>query len=255
MDLYFQAVAWLAKGQAPEHLAQAQDFFERALTADPDNIDALIGSALVDTIGGTTTAANPLAAFAAAETKLTRALSIGPDHPQGHMWLGLVEIWTRRAAQGIARCEHALELDQNLATAYFLIGYGKLFVGRAEETESHIAEALRLSPRDTGAYAWLFTVGIAKAALGSYEQAVGWLQRSIEANRNFAHAHFFLASALAQLGRLDDARAVVKAGLALNPAYTMSRDRALWTWVGISETFLGQLDLYFDGLRRAGAPE
>jgi tetratricopeptide (TPR) repeat protein len=171
------------------------------------------------------------------------------------MWLGLVEIWTRRAAQGIARCEHALELDRNLATAYFLIGYGKLFVGRAEETEAHIAEALRLSPRDTGAYAWLFAVGLATGALGSYEQAVGWFQRSIEANRNFPHAHFFLASGLALLGRVDDARAAVKAGLALNPAYTMSRDRALWTWVGNSQTFVGQLDLYFDGLRKAGAPE
>jgi tetratricopeptide (TPR) repeat protein len=96
---------------------------------------------------------------------------------------------------------------------------------------------------------------MAKAALGSYEHAVGWLQRSIDANRNFPHAHFCLASALAQLGRLDDARAAVKAGLALNPAYTMSRDRALWIWVGNSETYLGQLDLYFEALRRAGAPE
>jgi hypothetical protein len=81
------------------------------------------------------------------------------------------------------------------------------------------------------------------------------LQRSIEANRNFPHGHFFLASGLAQLGRLDDARAAVKAGLALNLAYSMSRHRALWTWVGNSQTFVGQLDLYFDGLRKAGAPE
>ena len=113
------------------------------------------------------------------------------------------------------------------------------FVGRAEETESHIAEALRLSPRDPGAYVWLFTVGVAKAALGSYEQAIAWFQRSIEANRNFPHAHFFLASALAQLDRLDDARAAVKAGLALNPAYTMSRDRALWTWVSDDPNVFG----------------
>jgi TolB-like protein/class 3 adenylate cyclase/Flp pilus assembly protein TadD len=255
MDLYFQGLAWLAKGQAPEHLAQARHFFDRALTADADHIDALIGSAVVDTVEGVTLAANPLAAFTAAETKLTKALSQVPDNPQGHMWLGFVEIWTRRAAQGIARCEHALELDQNLATAYFLIGYGKPFVGRAEETESYIAKALRLSPRDIGANAWLFTVGTAKAGLGNYEQAVGWLQRSIEANRNFPHAHFFLASALAHLGRLEEARASVKAGLALNPAYTMSRDCALWKWVSDNPAFLAGLETHFDGLRKAGAPE
>jgi tetratricopeptide (TPR) repeat protein len=56
---------------------------------------------------------------------------------------------------------------------------------------------------------WLFTLGVAKGALGTYEQAIAWFQRSIEANRNFPHADFFLASGLAQLDRLDDARAAV----------------------------------------------
>ena len=45
MDLYFQGVAWLNKGPTPDNLAQARGFFDRALVADPDNVDALIGSA------------------------------------------------------------------------------------------------------------------------------------------------------------------------------------------------------------------
>ena len=98
---------------------------------------------------------DPMAAFAAAEAKLTKALSSVPDHARGHMWLGLVDIWTKRAAQGIAECEHALALDRNLAAAHSAIGFGKIFVGRAEETEAHVAEALRLSPRDTTAYVWM----------------------------------------------------------------------------------------------------
>ena len=101
--------------------------------------------------------ADPTAAFAAAEAKLTKALSLVPDHTHGHMVLGLVDMWTRRAAEGIAECEHALEQDRNLAEAHSLIGYGKIFVGRAEETEAHIAEALRLSPRDLNAYGWIST--------------------------------------------------------------------------------------------------
>jgi len=31
---------------------------------------------------------DPMAAFAAAETKLTKALSSVPDHARGHVWLG-----------------------------------------------------------------------------------------------------------------------------------------------------------------------
>ena len=83
--------------------------------------------------------------------------------------LGLVNIFTRRAAQGIAECEHALALDRNLATAHAVIGFGKIFIGRAEETEAHIGEALRLSPRDTMAYAWKTFAGVAKliSAVGS----------------------------------------------------------------------------------------
>jgi hypothetical protein len=58
-------------------------------------------------------------------------------------------MWTKRAAQGIAKCEHAVALDRNLASADAAVGFGKILTGRAEQTEAHISEALRLSPRDT----------------------------------------------------------------------------------------------------------
>jgi TolB-like protein/class 3 adenylate cyclase/Flp pilus assembly protein TadD len=255
MDLCFQGAAWFYKGPTPNNLAQARSFFDRALAADPDNVDALIGSAAAHAVAATSLLADPLAAFTAAEAKLTRALSLAPNHPHGHMWLGLIDIWTRRATEGIARCEHALDLDRNIAQAHSLIGYGKLFVGRAEETEPHIAEALRLSPRDPGAFAWMSYAGMSKNVPGSYEQAVAWFRRSIEANPNFPHAFFHLASAFAHLGRLNEARSATKAGLTLNPTYAVSRDRAVWTSVSDNPTFLAQLELCIEGMRKAGAPE
>ena len=81
------------------------------------------------------------------------------------------------------------------------IGLGKIYIGRAEETEVHIGEALRLSPRDTMAYLWLNIAGIAKNHLGLWEQSVARFRRALEANRNFPSANFNLAAALAQLGR------------------------------------------------------
>jgi TolB-like protein/class 3 adenylate cyclase len=168
MDLYFQGMAWLNKGLIPNNMAQARSFFDRALSANPDNVEALIGSARVDGLeGANSLVTDPMAAFAAAEAKLNKALSSVPDHARAHMNLGLVHIWTKRAAEGISKCEHALALDRNLAEAHSVIGLGKMFVGRAEETEAHIAEALRLSPRDTLAYLWMNNVGIAKNQLGS----------------------------------------------------------------------------------------
>ena len=76
--------------------------------------------------------------------------------------------------------ERALALDRNLAGAHAEIGLAKYNIGRAEETEAHIREALRLSPRDTSAYAWKAFAGYAKLYLGSDEEAAAWLHRAIE---------------------------------------------------------------------------
>jgi TolB-like protein/Tfp pilus assembly protein PilF len=256
MDLFFQGLSWLHRGRTPTHVAQARGFFDRALKADPDNIDALVGLAAADIAdGGNSFVADPAAAFAAAEAKLTEALSSFPDHARGHAFLGYVKILTKRAVEGIAECEHALTLDRNLADAHAFIGLGKIFTGRAEEAEAHIDQALRLSPRDTSAYVWLTEGGIAKNHLGDWEQAVLWCRRAIEANRNYPEAHFHLAAALARLGRLDEARSAVKAGLMLNPSFTVSRARINWTAMSDDPAHPVQLAPIFEGLRIAGLPE
>ena len=256
MDLYFQGIAWFNKGLSPDNVTQARSFFDRALAADPDNVDALIGSARADSVEGAVLfSTDPIAAFAAAEAKLTKALSSVPDHARAHMFLGFVEMMTKRAAEGIAKCEHALALDRNLASAHSFIGRGKMLVGRAEETEAHVAEALRLSPRDTMANTWMMHAGFAKNQLGAWDQAVAWCRRAIEANRNHPTAWFQLAAALARLGRLDEAHSAVKAGLALAPSFTVSRARVNWTTPSDDLTYLAQLEPVFDGLRKAGVPE
>jgi hypothetical protein len=50
LDLYFQGLAWLNKGLIPGNVAQARGLFDRALTADPDNVEALVGSAPADAL-------------------------------------------------------------------------------------------------------------------------------------------------------------------------------------------------------------
>jgi TolB-like protein/class 3 adenylate cyclase len=256
MDLYFQGLAWFNKGVTPDNLARARSFFDRALAADPDNVDALIGSARADLVeGALVLVADPAVAFVVAEAKLTQALSSVPDHARAHLLLGIVEIVTNRAAQGIAECEHALALDRNLADAHAFIGFGKIFIGRAEETEAHIIEAQRLSPRDTMAYAWMQIAGLAKLHIRSYEQAVALFRRTIKANRNYPVIYFNLAAALAQLDRLDEAHSAVKAGLTLNPTFTISLRRAARTAMSDDATYLAQLAPIFEGMRKAGVPE
>ena len=150
MDLYFQGMAWLNKGMTPEYLAQARSFFERALALDPSNIEALVGTAMVDAKCAVFCTDDRAARLAAAEAALIKALSLAPQPRLGPHWLlGVVQILTNRAAQGIAECERALALDRNLANAHAYIGLAKIFWVAARKPRAHIHEALRLSPRDT----------------------------------------------------------------------------------------------------------
>jgi tetratricopeptide (TPR) repeat protein len=162
-------------------------------------------------------------------------------------------MFTNRARQGIPELERALALDRNLAAAHAYIGLAQNFVGRGEETAGHIEDALRLSPRDTAVYLWRNFNGSVKVFLAKNEEAVGELRRAIEANRNFATGHFYLAVALAELGRLDEARLEVSAGLSIDPKFTIRRYR------GDAPTddpaFMSRRRQIYEIMRRVGLPE
>jgi tetratricopeptide (TPR) repeat protein len=242
------------KGPAPEHLIQARGFFERTLALDPRNIEGLVGTAFVDlTMGADMLTDNRAALLSAAETNAIKALSLAPDHAVAHMLLGGIYFFTARATQGIAECDQALVLDRNLANAHGYIGNAKYLMGKAAETESHILEAFRLSPRDIAAYWWMFSVGLAKLQLAEGEEAARWLRRSIDANRNYPFAHFALAAALGLLGAIDEARTAAKAGLALVPTFTIRRFRI--DAATNDPTYLAGRERMCEGMRLAGVPE
>ena len=124
-----------------------------------------------------------------------------------------------------------------------------------EHDVAHNKAQNALSPRDTLIYVWMTHASMAKLHLGSFEQTVAWCRRAIEANRNYARAYFELAAALAQLGRIDEAQSAVQAGLALNPAFSISRVRATWTAMSDDPTYLAQLEPIIEGMRKAEVPE
>src|SRR5260370_17015986 len=116
-------------------MAQGRNFFERWLALDPGNIEAVVGIGLVDvSIGVSFFDDNRAAHLAAAEPAVMRALSMGPQHALAHALLGLIQIQTNRAAQGIAECERALAFDPNLPVAPVWICFPKVYLGRPADT-------------------------------------------------------------------------------------------------------------------------
>jgi TolB-like protein len=254
MDFYFQGMAWFNRGVARETLTEARSLFERALALDPRNVDAELNVAGIDAVMGAIYMTDDRGErLATAETTVTKLLLAAPNNAWMHCWMGYIKTFTNRAAQAISEFERAMALDPNLAFAHALIGLAELYLGRAEKTEGHVLEALRLSPRDTWAFVWEQFAGGAKLALGADEKAVAWYRRSIESNGNFPLSHLYLAVALARLGRLEEAQAEVKAGLALDPEFTLRRFRA--GPASDNPKFLALRERLYDAMRKAGVPE
>jgi TolB-like protein len=256
MDLVFQGRAWYNRGLTPDHLVRAHRFFDQAMALDPGNIEAMVGLAAVDVSAvGITLTDEWRTRLPASETLLTKALSLAPDHAFAHICLGLLHMFTNRAAQGIADCENALALDRNLAGAHALIGFAKYLIGRSAETEAHVNEALRLSPRDHLAHRWFLWVALAKAQLNLDNEAIVWLSRSLDANRNHSIVHFLFAAVLARLGELEQARAALQEGLALDPSFTIRRYRDATNSFSDNPAFLAGRERTMKGMRLAGVPE
>jgi tetratricopeptide (TPR) repeat protein len=249
------SVSALARGiQRGRSWTLARGFYERALDLDRSNVDALVEAARVDLLDAWSYQIDdPRSLMAAAEAKLSKALATAPSNPRAHLYMGQVLCATNRAARGIGEYERAFALDLNLAAARAAMGLAHVFIGRAEETEAHVREAMRLSPRDTILHNWFLHAGYAKACLGEYEAAVGWLRKSIDANRNNLWTHFCLASCLAHPGRFDEARQELKNGLAVNPNFSIKRFHAAAE--SDNPVFVAQYARVAEGMRMAGAPE
>jgi Flp pilus assembly protein TadD len=95
--------------------------------------------------------------------------------------------------------------------------------------------------------------GFAKLHLGRDEEAVARLHHALEINPNFPSGQFYLAAALANLDRIDEARSATQAGLKLDPSFTICRFRA--NVASDNPTYLAQRERIYEGMRKAGLPE
>jgi tetratricopeptide (TPR) repeat protein len=134
-----------------------------------------------------------------------------------------------------------------------IIAYGKQLLGYSDQTELHVKEALRLSPRDMFAFRWMNNAGISKLLLSDDTAAVSWLRRCIEVNRNYSLAHIHLAAALGLSGELDEAQAVARTALTLDPKFTIRSYRL--GAASDNPTYLAGRERIYEGLRIAGLPE
>jgi hypothetical protein len=79
------------------------------------------------------------------------------------------------------------------------------------------------------------------------------LRQGLSRNSKFAMAHFHLGSALAHLGRMEEARAAAAAGLAVDPTFNLASFRA--AQLTDDPYYLAWRERVIEGMRMAGVPE
>ncbi|MER9331194.1 adenylate/guanylate cyclase domain-containing protein [Mesorhizobium sp. M0488] len=242
-DLYLRGRAEWA--HSTEAGVAAIPLFERAIALDPNYADAYRWLAISQCEAWVfrNYPMNPLRQQSMASAR--KAIELDPENSGTHWVLAFILLLERQWDESAKEYEISLRLNPNDADAWANFGDLKTYEGRGVEAIACIEKALRLNPRPPSWYFWL--LGGAQSAAGKYEEAVKTLRNDATYR---TESRVNLASILARLGRLEEAREEATLYLATNPHFRISH------WVE-SQPYrdLALRDMYVGGLRKAGFPE
>lgn len=230
---------------SPQTAREAHLMLTRAVALDPEYAEAHRWLAMNYWMGWVHWGEPIEPARSVASELARKAVALDPDDAGCHWVLANLLAYDRRFAEADAEFARALDLDPNEADAWATLSDIAVLAGRVDEGLEHIRKAFRLNPFPAGWY--YLTLGQAQYAARRYEAAVETLRRD-ETYRTSSRR--FLAASLAQLGRLDEARAEVELFLVGNPHFTIRH------WA-TTEPFRDDAtrEHFVDGFRRAGLPE
>lgn len=175
-----------------------------------------------------------------------RSVQLDPNFAKSQAWLGwsilYTRPWTRDSASAIASISRAIALAPDDADALMARGWLRAMQWNWQGARSDLLASLAKDPQNTWSYWRLLEL---ETALGNFEHAVE-LGR-IVASRDPVVAGDLYAAALMGIGRLDEAEAEVRAGLATDSLSTAN----LW-WLHLADVLALRGDVvgYRQALRR-----
>ena len=112
--------------------------------------------------------------------------------------------------------DRALTLTPSFARGWFFSGVLRLWAGQLDLSIEHTETSLRLSPRERMGTP-LSAIGEAYFFKREFDTAVSKLLLSIQDHPGFPHSYRVLAACYAQMGRLDEAHAIIARLRAISP--------------------------------------
>jgi TolB-like protein len=151
---------------------------------------------------------------------------------------------------GIALLDRALVLDSNLAAAWFLGGFLRVWSGQPDGAIRHFERAMRLSPLDPEMYRMQAGMAVAHLFAGRFDTASSWAEKAFRGLPSFLMVVGIIAASHALAGRADEAQRAMRHLRELDPSLRIAD---LKNWLPIRRP--EDLATFADGLRRAGLPE
>jgi len=248
-DLYLRALPH-TQSVMPEDAAIAIGYLEEALELDPNY--AVAHAALAISRDARFRGAGFDEADRTEGVRHARlALALGTDDATALAYAALTVLHLAHdfetASGAIAR---ALSLNGSCATALYWGAHIHAWSGDPVLAEDYANRALRLSPFDPLSYEGYEALGAVRLRLRRYDDAAACLAKAVQANPRFSVLYALQASALAMAGRIEDARALARRLLELEPTFRALRflEFAGFVRPEIREAFAA-------AFREAGLPE
>jgi TolB-like protein/Flp pilus assembly protein TadD len=238
----------LAQPMKERHEAndEARALFNHALQIDPNDADALAGSAYVyfgDFLYGWGEPGTDYEAKVLGQAE--RAISLAPDNVRGYFVKAGYLNNSRRPREGLAAAEAGLAINPNFVLLLAQRAIAENSLGRYEQAKTDIQLTMRQSPRDFYLGIFHLLMGDAELGLGRSDAAIDQYRQAIELGFRAYMVYANLAAVYADTGKEEEAEAALAEARRLNPKLTIK-------WM-IEHT--PSPSPVFDGLRKAGLPE
>jgi len=165
--------------------------------------------------------------------------------------LGRVHLARGEYLAAIHALETSLQLNSCLAVTYCGLGDALTYSGRLDEAIAQFNIAIKLSPHDPYRWAFFSYGSLTHLFSGDYETAAEWAERAVRTPNAQYWSLAHLAAALGHLGRAEEANSTVAELLKRKPDFSCTFAAKHLFYIKDES----QLDVYFNGLRRAGVPE
>lgn len=182
-------------------LDAAQEQFQKALNADPQNAQAHIGLAMV-ALNRLQSSDNSIrknrdSILNEAESQCRMALDLDNGSPEAHYWLAQTQREKGLYADASTSFQNAIKIDPKYSEAYSGLALVKLAENSPAEAISNFQQAIKLNSGNSTAH---FGLGKAMLQQGQVDAAIKEFNTAMYQNRNSGPTHLALGDAYNQQG-------------------------------------------------------